>query len=169
MVSKMRPAFSLVELVIVVVIIGIITAIAVPRFSSATTNARAEHASSLAKSLQKILDYCLIEHDPLMNAGNPGVKEPRLIEKLNKAKGTANLLLDATSFDGKSAGPLGPYLREMPFNPLVGDNATAWVADNLGSPSLAGDGTEGWAVKIIQNKDVVVGYLNSAQTALVFP
>lgn len=166
---EMRRAFSLVELVIVVVIIGIITAIAVPRFSSATTNARAEHTTSLAKSLQKILDYCLLEHDPLMNKGNPTIKEPRLIEKLNKAKGSANLLLDATSFDGKSLGSLGPYLREMPFNPLVGDKATAWVADNLGSPTLAGDGSEGWAVKIIQNEDVVVGYVDSTQTGLVFP
>ncbi len=164
-----HKAFSLVELVIVVVIIGIIASIAVPRLTSATVRAREQQAISVVAALQRALDLCLYEHDPLMNNGNPEVKEPRLIEYLNKAPGTANLLLDGTSYDGKSAGTIGPYLRNIPTNPVVGDNATAWVADNLGSPTFAGDGSEGWAVKIVQNKDVVVGYINATQDGLIFP
>lgn len=164
-----HKAFSLVELVIVVVIVGIIASIAVPRLTRASDRAREQQAISVTASLQRALDLCLSEHDPLMNAGNPDVKEPRLIEKLNKAPGTANLLIDATSYDGKSAGTIGPYLRNIPPNPLVSDNATAWVADNLGSPTIAGDGSEGWAVKIIQNKDVIVGYINATQDSLTFP
>lgn len=164
-----HKAFSLVELVIVVVIIGIIASIAVPRLTSATVRAREQQAISVVASLQRALDLCLYEHDPLMNNGNPEVKEPRLIEYLNKAPGTANLLLDGTSYDGKSAGTIGPYLRNIPTNPVVSDKATAWVADNLGSPALAGNGSEGWAVKIIQNKDVVVGYVNATQNSLTFP
>lgn len=164
-----HKAFSLVELVIVVVIIGIIASIAVPRLTSATVRAREQQAISVVASLQRALDLCLYEHDPLMNNGNPEVKEPRLIEYLNKVPGTANLLLDGTSYDGKSAGTIGPYLRNIPTNPVVSDKATAWVADNLGSPALAGNGSEGWAVKIIQNKDVVVGYVNATQDSLTFP
>lgn len=164
-----HKAFSLVELVIVVVIIGIIASIAVPRLTSATVRAREQQAISVVASLQRALDLCLYEHDPLMNNGNPEVKEPRLIEYLNKVPGTANLLLDGTSYDGKSAGTIGPYLRNIPTNPVVSDKATAWVADNLGSPALAGNGSEGWAVKIIQNKDVVVGYVNATQNSLTFP
>lgn len=164
-----HKAFSLVELVIVLVIIGIIASIAVPRLTSVTVRAREQQAISVTASLQRALDLCLYEHNPLMNAGNPEVKEPRLIEKLNKASGTANLLLDATTYDGKGPGDIGPYLRNIPPNPLVSDNATAWVADNLGSPTIAGDGSEGWAVKIIQNKDVVVGYINATQDSLTFP
>ncbi len=164
-----RRAFSLVELVIVVVIIGIIASVAVPRLTSATVRAREQQAISVAASLQRALDLCLYEHDPLMNNGNPDVKEPRLIEKLNKAPGTANLLLDATTYDGKDPGDIGPYLRNIPPNPLISDNATAWVADNLGKPSIAGDGSEGWGVKIVQNKDVIVGYINATRNGLVFP
>ena len=66
-------------------------------------------------------------------------------------------------------GDIGPYLRNFPPNPLVGENATAWVADNLGSPTLAGDGSEGWALKIVQNRDVLVGYINATQNGLLFP
>ena len=166
---RAREAFSLIELIIVVAILGIIASIAVPRLGGAADRAKEEQAKAIAVTLQRALDLCLYEHDPLMNAGNPEVKEPRLIEKLNKAAGAANLLLDATTYDGKSAGDIGPYLRNVPPNPLIGPNATAWVADNLGSPSIAGDGSDGWAVKIIQNQDVVVGYVNATQDGIVYP
>lgn len=164
-----HKAFSLVELVIVLVIIGIIASIAVPRLTSVTVRARKQQALSVTASLQRALDLCLYEHDPLMNAGSPAIKEPRLIMKLNKPPGTANLLLDATTYDGKDPGDIGPYLRNIPPNPLIGPNATLWVADNLGSPTIAGDGSEGWAVKIVQNKDVIVGYINATQDSLTFP
>ncbi len=166
---RAREGFSLIELVIVVAIIAIIASIAVPRLGRASDCARRAQAKAVAATLQRALDLCLYEHDPLMNAGNPEVKEPRLIEKLNKAPGTANLLLDATTYDGKSAGDIGPYLRNIPPNPLIGSKATAWAADNLGNPAIAGDGSEGWAVKIIQNQDVVVGYINATQDGVVYP
>ena len=166
---RAREGFSLIELVIVVAIIAIVASIAVPRLGSASDRAKQEQAAAVVATLQRALDLCGYEHDPLMNTGNPAVKEPRLIEKLNKAPGTANLLLDPTTYDGKSAGDIGPYLRNIPPNPLIGPNATAWVADNLGSPAIAGDGSKGWVVKIIQNKDVVVGYINARQDGVVYP
>lgn len=166
---RAREAFSLVELVIVVAIIGIIASIAIPRLGRASDHARTSQAAAVVKSLQEALDRCLLLHDPLMNNGEVIVKEPRLVEMLNKAPGTANLLLDATTFDGKNPGTIGPFLRNIAPNPLIGDNATAWVADNLGAPAIMGDGSEGWAVKIIKNKDVIVGHINAAQDGIVYP
>jgi len=166
---RAREGFSLIELVIVVAIIAIITSIAVPRLGRASDRARTDQAAAVAKSLQGAVDRCLLVHDPLMNKGNVTVKEPRLVEMLNKAPGTANLLLDATTFDGKNPGTIGPFLRNLAPNPLIGDSATAWVADNLGSPSLAGDGSEGWALKIIKDVDVVVGYINATQDGVIYP
>jgi len=164
-----RAGFSLIELVIVVAIIAVIASIAVPRLGRAADRARTDQAAATAKSLQEALDRCLLVHDPLMNKGNVTVKEPRLVEMLNKDPGTANLLLDATTFDGKNPGTIGPFLRNLAPNPLIGDNATAWVADNIGNPSIAGNGSEGWAVKIIKDVDIVVGYINASQDGVVYP
>ena len=125
---RTRAGFSLVELVIVVAIIGIIASIAVPRLGREADHARQEQAKAVAVTLQRALDLCFYQHYPLMNAGNPEVKEPRLIEKLNKAPGTANLLLDATTYDGKNAGDRGPYLLTLPPNPPTAPNPTASVA-----------------------------------------
>ncbi len=166
---RAREGFSLIELVIVVAIIAIIASIAIPRLGSASERARTDQAAAIVKSLQEALDRCLLEHDPLMSKGNVTIKEPRLVAMLNKAPGTANLLLDATTYDGKDPGTIGPFLRNIAPNPLIGDNATAWVADNLGVPSIAGDGSEGWAVKIIKDLDVVVGYINATQDGVVYP
>ncbi len=55
--------FSLVELVVVIVIIGIIAAIAVPRMSNAVAGARESVLKADLRALRTAIDLYAIEHD----------------------------------------------------------------------------------------------------------
>ncbi|MCH8968452.1 MAG: prepilin-type N-terminal cleavage/methylation domain-containing protein, partial [Planctomycetes bacterium] len=98
--SNRRQGFSLVELVIVIVIIGIIAAIAVPRFSTATSNANAKQAKAGAVILQNAVDLFLAEHAPGALAAT--------------GAGIVTQLTAGSLSDGTAGTDFGPYLRAMP-------------------------------------------------------
>jgi prepilin-type N-terminal cleavage/methylation domain-containing protein len=54
----MQKAFTLVELIFVILIIGVLSAIAVPKFSGLTDNAKISAELSTAASVQVALDSC---------------------------------------------------------------------------------------------------------------
>ncbi len=114
-VARSRPrAFSLIELVIVVVIIGIIAAIAVPRLSSSGERSREAAISASEAIFARAIEMYVAEHNGLSPADNPdgsvtnipSVIIARLTQKTDE-QGT----VDAN-------GLFGPYLRDMPINPL---------------------------------------------------
>jgi prepilin-type N-terminal cleavage/methylation domain-containing protein len=136
-----RQAFSLVELVIVVVIIGIVAAIAVPRLSGAARSATAHSLAATLTNVRKAIDMYYAEHgkypgyDP--TTGNPD------------AGAFADQLLLYTSEQGKSnptrTSPYiyGPYLRKpFPTNPFNNRN-TVYVKAKRGDANPA-DGSVGW-------------------------
>lgn len=127
-------AFSLVELVIVTVIIGIIAAIAVPRFSRAAESARQGTLRATLARLQSAIDQYTAEHAGLSPGhdapGSPSTSGADLVQRL----------LERTDEHGATTptGIYGPYLRSMPVNPANG-RRTVRIG---GSP--AGSNTHGW-------------------------
>ncbi len=121
------PGFSLVELVIVIVIIGIIAAIAVPRFSRATGSATARQVQASSVILQNALDLFVAEHAPGVLA--------------TTGSGIVTQLTTTTQFDGTAGPDYGPYLRSMPTNLSIGDTVTGLAIDGTCD---AADAPCGW-------------------------
>ncbi len=114
---RARSAFSLVELVMVVTIIGIVSAIAVPRVSAAAQSASANSLRLSIANVRKAIDSYYAEHSTYPGR-NPSTKA---------ADGTrfVNQLLLYTDYDGNTKTTYGypfiygPYLRApFPANPI---------------------------------------------------
>lgn len=144
-----RPGFSLVELVIVVVILGIIAAIAVPRMDGRAQRTRAASLISTERTLQEAIERYRAEHGGRTPAhaanGTVDTSGPRFWQRLTSA----------TNHDGGAGPHFGPYLRTLAPNPV---NRLDGVRIN-GAP--AGAGTHGWrfdvALAIIQADHAVEG------------
>jgi general secretion pathway protein G len=140
--SRRMCAFSLVELVIVMVIIGIVAAIAIPRISMGATDARANALRANLSALNRAVEYYAAEHE---NAyPTPSTFE----EQLTKFTNLAGAYSDSFSAEYR----FGPYLKEIPKIGVgpnkggddVGTTATgsaAWVLDTVSGIVKANGGS----------------------------
>lgn len=101
-----RQAFTLVEVLIVVIVLGILAAIVVPQFSSASDDA---NLSALTTNLQTI--RAQIELYKIQHSGS----YPTL------ANFTAQMTA-GTDVTGAAGTDFGPYLMAIPPNPFSGVN-----------------------------------------------
>ena len=112
-----RPAFSLVELVIVVTIIGVLASIAVPRMTGASAGAKANALQATLAGVRKAIDIYYAEHgkypgyDSATGLPNNGAFVNQLL-MYTDAAGKTNATYTATY-------KYGPYLRSpFPRNPV---------------------------------------------------
>ena len=99
-----RRAFTLVELLIVVVILGILAAVVIPQFSDASDDARLSALQENLAVIRKQIDIYKIQH------------QGRLPE-LDKF---TDQMTSKTDVTGKpiGGGKFGPYLQAIPLNPF---------------------------------------------------
>lgn len=145
-----RAAFSMIELVMVIAIIGIIAGIAVPRMSRASITARENSLVSNLSLLQSAIDRYTTEHGGLSPGHDPG-------GSVNASGATFAARLTGRSDDAGAAqadGFYGPYVRSIPRNPFnglrtiriggiaAGANTHGWRYDP-GSQTILSDHGEG--------------------------
>ena len=107
--SRKRGGFTLVEILIVVVILGILAAIVIPQFTNASESAKVSSLISQLQTIRSQLELFQVQHN-----GN----YPTLDSTWAIMTGTS----DATE-SGPGAGTgtkFGPYLQQPPINPFTG-------------------------------------------------
>ena len=124
--SRARKAahkgFTLVEILIVVIILGILAAIVIPQFADASGNARNSSAKSLLQTVRSQVELYRMQHG----------------DQYPTADGAVDSAWDWTKLTGTSTyggNTYGPYLQQTPLNPYtqsatVVNDETSFTAAN---------------------------------------
>lgn len=158
--QRRRSAFSLVELVMVVTIIGIVSGIAVPRMADASSRASANALQATLANVRKAIDVYYAEHGlfPGYDPASRAAVSDRFTDQLvmysdEQGRTTANYGYPYI---------FGPYLRApFPKNP-TNDLATVHMKTNPGDVDPA-DGTVGW-VAVLSTGDFQISAKDSDLT-----
>lgn len=140
----MKKAFSLVELMIVVAVLGILAAIVVPQFQSHATQAKQATVKDNLRILRAAIELYTAQHGDLPPGYFDGQPTPASVLYLQ--------LTGYTDIEGNAAGtktddyPYGPYLRRFPQNSFNNKLTVRILADGEFFPDSA-DGSYGWLYK----------------------
>jgi general secretion pathway protein G len=127
--SYSAKAFTLVEILIVVVILGVLAAIVIPQFSQASSESNLTTLKGNLQTIRSQIQLYKIQHNDLLPGqmtfgGN--VTEQDFITAM-------------TTNDGR----YGPYIRKMPENLYVGDEDSRDAITCVNDPVAAPTGNEG--------------------------
>ncbi len=121
-----RTGFTLVEILIVVIILGILAAIVIPQFTEASNDARESALASDLQTLRSQIELYKVQHLEALPSAS--------------ALGFVAALTSKTDIYGAAGTTYGPYLQKFPTNPFNNLNT---VAVEAGVGSLGG-GDTGW-------------------------
>ena len=120
--------FTLVELTIVVLILGILAAIVIPKFTSASDEARSANTLSQLRTVRVALNRYRLDHDETY---------PTLGQMWTN-------LTTKTDLDGtvNASGIFGPYLLDAPKNPYTQSSTVVVLGDGTASDGWGYDTTD---------------------------
>jgi general secretion pathway protein G len=119
-----QQGFTLVELLIVVIILGILAAVVIPQFNSAASESKEAALASNLATIRQAVEMYKVQHNDAYPAAT-------MVAQLTAG----------TALDGTAGTAYGPYLRNsFPKNPI---NGLATVNAVTTDP-VAGDGSHGW-------------------------
>ncbi|MBN1124951.1 MAG: prepilin-type N-terminal cleavage/methylation domain-containing protein [Sedimentisphaerales bacterium] len=141
----MKKAFTLIELLIVVSIIGILAAIVIPEFQNHSQQAAEAAAKDNLRIMREAIERYTVQHNGLA----PGYFGGAIVDPQSLL---ITQLTAYTSITGNSAGVksaehyLGPYLTAIPKNSFNGNNAIVILSD-VGTFPDPMPGDDGWYYK----------------------
>lgn len=133
--TRTNKGFTLVEILIVVVILGILAAIVIPQFTNASTEAKESSLVSNIQALRSQVELYKIQHNETLPGSTTGVDFVTALTSKTNAAGEVG---------AEAAHRYGPYMQTVPANPfsMVALDATtgnATVQEVDGVTGLGGD------------------------------
>jgi general secretion pathway protein G len=157
-----QSGFTLVEILIVVIILGILAAIVIPQFTNASQDARKNSLTSQLQTIRSQLELYKLQHKDQLP----------LTFQTDGSKATWAELTKQTDADHanyvagtSTSGPFGPYLQQDPVNSL-NNNTAIFVQQGdvtLGGASPAGL-TDGWVL----NRDNGKCWATSSKAGFIY-
>ncbi len=138
---KKISGFTVVEILIVFVILGILSAIVIPQFSQASSEARESTLMSNLQKLRSNVELYRIHHNGLL-PGEEGTSSDNITVSTNSIRFLVALQGTTNAKGQLGTGPgyeYGPYLKELPANPFSISNASVVEIDGK-----VGNGDYGW-------------------------
>ncbi len=120
-----QSGFTLVELLIVVIILGILAAVVIPQFNTAAAESKEAALASNLATIRQAIELYKVQH-------NDAFPDANIVTKLTTQ----------TDVTGAAGTKYGPYIRNaFPANPISGSNAVVTGATIGSAPA---DQTGGW-------------------------
>lgn len=135
-----NKGFTLVEILIVVIILGILAAIVIPQFTEASNDARDSSLVSDLQTLRSQIELYKIQHLDMLPGDDDDDGTPDGVELVADLTGTTDNA-GAVVAPG-TLGALGPYLQSFPKNPFVPTDNQRLVEVGIGAP--VGGQAFGW-------------------------
>ena len=136
---QVKRGFTLVEILIVVVILGILAAIVIPQFTQASTEAKENSLCSNLQSLRSQIELYKCQHNDTAPALLTFEDQMVFCTDIGgNIQGAGSKVRDAVN-----GFIYGPYLERVPDNPFNNLNTLADLGAS-GTPAVVGDDTTGW-------------------------
>ena len=149
-----RPGFTLIEMLIVVIVLGILAMIIVPQITVSTEDAKVNTLKTNLSAMRNAIELYYHQH----NEAYPGMKKtngtgadvPNAVEA---ATAFVDQLTKYTEVSGKAAGdsttltnPFGSYMKggKLPENPFDGDNDVTCDITTTDITTRTPDGLTSW-------------------------
>jgi general secretion pathway protein G len=130
--NRSGRGFTLIEILIVVIILGILAAIVIPQFANATTSSKTSGVQTTAQSLRGAVQLYYYQHNDTLPA--PAIFWALM---MTQTDAMGNPYSSATSL----TGPFGPYMQSIPQNLL---NLSTVVLDTNVAPGSQTASPCGW-------------------------
>ncbi len=142
--STSNKGFTLVEILIVVIILGILAAIVIPQFTNASEDARKSSLTSQLQTLRSQIELYKLQHRDNYPTDTGLVSGEWQWEKLTtRTDEDGGAYVEGTS----DTGPFGPYLQSAPKNSIQNSSGMSYVvADPTPGAQWPGTEGDGWLI-----------------------
>jgi len=135
--NRNNKGFTLVEILIVVIILGILAAIVIPQFTNASTDARKNSLASQLQTMRSQFELYKLQHND---------KLPTAFQSDGKKTDWTGMT-GQTDVTGAVGTEFGPYLQQIPTNSLnQGSDIVVGTADLAAGAGSGGDIHTGWVM-----------------------